>query len=208
MALINLKPAHAKALEEFARAVPEVMASNAAVDFDRSGSYFTVPFLGNKYRVYYPGGDVEYCAEKSTKAEEVKIDYKVVLLHYLTHCSPRTVENIRVSFKELPSGSIYVGPFTNRAIKPLVAIFGERNKKLVEAALLLGGWKEDIGDVAVTVPVLPKIPVTFVLWEGDDEFPPSGNVLFDASAPSHLHTEDYALLPGLALWEMKRIAKI
>ncbi len=208
MALINLIPAHKKAIKEFARAVPEDMAGNALVDFDQSGFFLTVPFLGSKYHVYYPGGEVKYCDGEGEKTEEVQIDYQIVLLHYLTHCSPRVVENTKVSFKELPSGSIYIGPFTSRAIKPLVAIFAGKTKKLVEAALKLGGWKEDIGDVAVTVPVLPKIPITFVLWEGDDEFPPSGNVLFDASAPSHLHTEDYALLPGLTLWEMKRIVQI
>ncbi len=208
MALINLKPAHDKALEEFALAVPEGMANNALVDFDRSGGVFTVPLLGNNYRVYYPGGEVEYCAGEGEWKEGVKIEYKIVLLHYLTYCSPRVVENTKVSFKELPSGSIYIGPFTNRAIKPLVAIFANETEKLVESAMRLGGWKENIGDVSVTVPVLPKIPITFVLWEGDDEFPPSGNVLFDVSAHSHLYTEDYALLPGLTLWEMKRIAQI
>lgn len=44
MALINLKPAHAKALEEFAQAAPEVMADNALVDFDRSGSFLLYLF--------------------------------------------------------------------------------------------------------------------------------------------------------------------
>ncbi|WP_347490938.1 DUF3786 domain-containing protein [Desulfoscipio sp. XC116] len=204
MALMNLKPAYAKAMKEFSRNTPEVMANNALVDFDQSGSFFVVPFLGGKYRVYYPGGNIECCAGDG----EVKIDYKVVLLHYLTHCSPRDVENAKVSFKELPSGSIYVGPFTNRAIKPLVSIFAGNIEKMLEAAERLGGWKDSIGDVSVTVPVLPKIPITFVIWEGDDEFPPTGNVLFDTSAPSHLDTEDYALLPGLALWEMKRVAQI
>lgn len=201
-AQINLQPAREKAGKEFALADPGAMESNARVVFNPDGAYFVVPFLGKNYRVYYPVGSAEWVEEQGT----VPLANEIVLLHYLANCSPRDVEGNNIAFQELPSGSIYIGPFTNRAIRPPVSIFGSNPGALVAAAQKLGGWKTDLGDVAVTVPVLPKIPVTFVLWEGDDEFPASGNVLFDASAPAHLHTEDYALLPGLAIGEMKRLA--
>lgn len=200
MALMNLKPAHQTALKEFYSIVPEAAAEKAQVEFDPKELSFKVPYLGKEYKVYHPEGQV-VCEG----AQEVQVTDQIVLLHYLSHCSNRAVEGTKVAFQELPSGSIYIGPFTNRSVRPLVSIFGDNQDKLVEAAKLLGGWQEDLGDIAVTVPVLPKIPITFVLWEGDDEFPPSGNVLFDASAASQLHTEDYALLPGLALWEMKKL---
>mgnify|MGYP000710626281 CR=1 FL=1 len=204
MAQINLQPAYEKAKKELAGISPEAASDNAQVAFDPVGFFFTVPFLGTKYHVYYPSGEVRCAGEK----KEVPLAYQIILLHYLTHCSPRAVEGRKIAFRELPGGSIYVGPFTKRSINPLVAIFGSKPGKLAEAAGKLGGWTEKMGDLAVTVPVLPKIPITFVLWEGDDEFPPSGNVLFDASAPSHLDTEDYALLPGLTIWEMKKLVQI
>ena len=89
-----------------------------------------------------------------------------------------------------------------------MSIFGGCPEKLVEAGEKLGGQRADAGDWAVTVHIFPKVPVTFVLWEGDDEFPPSGNILFDSSAALHLETEDYALLPGLAIFQMKKAAGI
>jgi len=200
-AQINLKPAREKAGQEFALVEPGAAASNARVLFDREGGYFTVPFLGREYRVYYPSGRAERVADGG----QAPLADEIVLLHYLTKCSPRSVEEVKIAFQELPSGSIYIGPFTNRAIRPLVSIFGPHPEALAEAAKKLGGWEVELGDVGVTVPVLPKIPITFVLWEGDEEFPPNGNILFDASAPAHLHTEDYALLPGMVIWEMKRL---
>lgn len=199
MAQINLEPAYAVAREEFARGNPEDMARNALIPFDPEKRVFTVSFLGEEYTVYHPGGEVEPAEGR----EGVSRAVQVLLLHYLVHCSPANVQGKMVSFKELPGGMIYVGPFTNRAIRPLVGIFGNSPSKLVEAGKKLGGEAVDLGDAAVTVPALPKIPITFVLWEGDEEFPPSGNVLFDSSAPSHLHTEDYALLPGLVLSALK-----
>lgn len=201
-AQINLKPAYEKAVRDFADLNPVTMADKAMVDYMEEESYFVVPFLGKEYQVSYPDGKIVLC----NGGDEVPLAFQVVLLHYLAKCSARMPEGSKVAFGELPSGSIYILPFNNRSIKPLVATFGANPQKIVEAGLNMGGWRENMGDAAVTVPVLPKIPITFVLWEGDDEFQPSGNILFDASAPSHLHTEDYALLPGLAIWEMKKLA--
>jgi len=199
VAQINLEPAHAVAKAEFAGKDPGEMARNSMAEYDSKEGRFSLGFLGDQYFIFFPEGKVEMENKDGSVPQAVQI----LLLHYLTHASPSEIEGKLVSFKELPSGMIYTGPFTNRAIRPLVGIFGHDPSKLLEAGKSIGGIPVNMGDVAVTVPVLPKIPVTFVLWEGDDEFPPTGNVLFDSSASSHLHTEDYALLPGLVISKMK-----
>lgn len=203
-AQINLTAAHLAAREQFAGKDPVLMSRNARVDYEEGTASFLVPFLGRKYRVYHPEGKVELLDGGGDVPQPVQI----VLLHYLSQAGPEMAEGRLISFKELPDGFIYREPFTNRAIRPLVAVFGQNPSKLIEAAEQLGGWKENLGDVSVTIPVFPKIPITFVIWEGDEEFPPSGNVLFDASAPCHLPTEDYALLPGLVIGEMKKRVKL
>ncbi|MFZ5651546.1 MAG: DUF3786 domain-containing protein [Bacillota bacterium] len=202
MAQINLNPAHDKALEEFAGLVPEEAARRAAVEYNTETGVFTVPFLGVKYLVTFPEGKIT-----TREGGEVSLAYKVCILHYLAHASDCSPTGRHITFKELPNGSIYVGPFNNRAIRPLVSIFGKRPDLLVKAAGKISGTEEDIGDCAVTINVFPKIPITFVIWEGDDEFPPSGNILFDSSAPLHLETEDCALLPGLAIFFLKKLAE-
>lgn len=203
MALINLNPAHDQAREEFAQRTPQIMAENAGVAYNPVAGLFYIRFLGRNYSVKFPEGLVT-----SDDGGEVPLEIKVCILHYLTHAGEAHVEGRYISFKELPSGSIYITPFTNRTIRPLIGIFGKNPQKLIEAGEKLGGKKVEVGDHAVEIPVFPKIPITFVLWEGDEEFPASGNVLFDASAQFHLETEDYALLPGLAIFTMKRMAGI
>lgn len=203
MSLINLNPAHDKAREEFAALVPEEAARKAAVEYNPDHGIFTVPFLNVRYRVSFPDGEIS--TEEGN--QEVSLTDRVCILHYLTHASDCLLTGRNITFKELPNGSIYVGPFNNRAVRPLVSIFGSQPEMLLKAAEKLGGNRvEGMGDWAVTVKVFPKVPITFVLWEGDDEFPPSGNILYDSSAPLHLETEDYALLPGLAIFRMKKLA--
>ncbi len=199
--MINLNPAYDKAKGELSRANPELMAKRAQVIYDSNKKAFIVPFLGREYSVTYPAGDVSLIG-----AGEVPLVIKVCILHYLTKASEAGLTGKYISFKELPDGAIYSGPFNNRAIRPLVSIFGLKPQLLVAAGVKLGGKEVDLGDYAVTINVFPKIPVTFVIWEGDDEFEPSGNILYDSSACFHLETEDYAILPGLILSELKKIA--
>jgi hypothetical protein len=136
--------------------------------------------------------------------EEVPLTIKILLLHYLAQGSEAIVNDKFVSFKELPGGTIYIQPFTNRAIRPLVSLFGEHPTGLSAAGSKLGGVTAKLGDVGITLYPLPRVPVTFVLWGGDDEFPPSGNILFDSSAPQFLPTEDFAVLASLLVAELKR----
>ena len=58
--------------------------------------------------------------------------------------------------------------------------------------------------MAVTIQVFPSVPVTFVLWRGDDEFSPSGSVLFDSTISQYLPTEDVAVLAGMLVGKLCR----
>jgi hypothetical protein len=198
-----LKPALEKGRRAISGGNPGQMAARARVAYDEAEKMFIVPFLGGEYRVGYPGGTVERAG-----ADRVPLEVQVLILHYLTGASGIPSNGRLISFKELPGGSIYTGPFAQRAVNPLVKIFGNVPDKLVEAAARLGGSKYNLGDVAVMVPFFPLIPLVYVLWLGDEEFPPSGNVLFDSTASSHLATEDYAVMAGMGVFELKKAAGI
>ncbi|WP_066635520.1 DUF3786 domain-containing protein [Desulfolucanica intricata] len=201
-ALINLVPAHDKAKEVFNKGVAEEMAFKAGVSYDAHSKKILVPFLGQNYLVSYPEGEVY----NSNSDKDIPIEVKILILHYLSGASGVPLANRLISFKELPDGFIYVVPFTNRAIRPLVGVFGNNPEKMIAAGEKLGGKKVNLGDVGITIPVFPRVPITFVLWLADDEFPANGNVLFDATAAKYLATEDYAYLPAIVIGEMKKLA--
>ena len=75
------------------------------------------------------------------------------------------------------------------------------------AAAALGGQPADYGDVAVTVSGFPRVPVTVVLWRGDEEFPPDGNMLFDGSVMDYLCTEDVNVLSESLAHRLVRLLK-
>ena len=44
------------------------------------------------------------------------------------------------------------------------------------------------GDAGVVIPVFPRIPLAFILWEGGEEFAPRSIVLYDSVAEAYLDT--------------------
>ncbi len=191
------------AQQEFAGYEPHNIAFRSGVEYLEEENEFIVPCLNETYRVHFPSGKV-YQHGKEDK--EIPLDIRILILHYLNSAEGVSLKGELISFKELPSGQVYINPFYNRAIRPLIKYFGEQPDKFIAAGLSMGGEKVDKGDAGVKLNLFTMVPITLILWLGDDEFPPAGNILFDASAPNYLPTEDYAVAGGMVVYEMKRIA--
>jgi len=50
-----------------------------------------------------------------------------------------------------------------------------------QVAAYLGGQALDMADAAFRLCPFPRVPLTYLIWEGDDEFSPKLSVLFDRS---------------------------
>ena len=199
--MVNYSAALEVALKRFRACSLEDVARCSGYPID--GNSLAIDFLGEQYKVEYPSGNFE---PVPISEGELPVFTQILILHYLSNLTQVIDSGTLISYKELPGGSIYIQPFTHRAIDPLIRIFGSNPDRLLEVATSLGGHSNGLGDVGVTVRVFPRIPVTLILWRADDEFPASGNILFDSSAPLILPTEDYAVLASIVVAAFKRIS--
>lgn len=119
---------------------------------------------------------------------------RLLLLHYLISSNGQEQSGKLVPFRGLPNARSYEEAFMKRAVNPISGIFSNDPSKFREAAENLGGVESGYGDLSYTIPVLPRIPLTYVLWLGEGALPAGANILFDISASKHLHTEDLAVL--------------
>lgn len=162
-----------------------------------------VKYLNQSYRITLPDIKISLTSSK----EEVPLKDKILILHYLTQAKGTQISNKLVTYKELPEGANYLPTFSKRAIKPLVDYFGKQPHLLVDIATKLGGQKADYGDVAVTINAFSRVPITFVLWQGNEEFPPNGNIIFDSSISDYLTTEDINVLCEAIAWRLVKLLK-
>lgn len=200
----NLDIAFKLALDNLRIKDPNIVSQNAYVFFDITNRWFRVPFLGSTYIVELISGKI-YMENSS---DEVSPADQLLILHYLGTANGSPLKNSFISFRELPDGMIYNEPFKRRSINPFAKAFGNNSKLFLSLAQKIGGEEIKIGDAGFSIYAFPRIPITYVLYFSDDEFPASANILFDASAPNYLPTEDYAVLCSLIVYKLCEMAKL
>jgi hypothetical protein len=55
--------------------------------------------------------------------------------------------------------------------------------------------------------VFPFVPVTYVIWQGDEEVADSGTILFDESITSYLPAEDIVLAASFGTYALMEYSK-
>ena len=181
----------------------QCLRSGARYQETGSQQTITLEYLNRTYQVTLP----DIAVSLTDSAEEVPLRDKVLILHYLTLAKGTPIADKLITFKELPEGMNYFPSFSQRVIKPLVDCFGDEPHLLIDAAAILGGYKADYGDAAVTINAFPYVPITLVLWRGDEEFPPSGSIIFDATISDYLSAEDISVSCQTISWKLVKSLK-
>jgi hypothetical protein len=163
-----------------------------------SKKVIVIEYLNQWYQITLP----DITISLTDSEEQVPIRDKVLILHYLTSAQGSPAAHKLITYRELPQGSNYSPTFSKRTIKPLLHHFGPEPQRLLAVAEKLGGHKADYGDVAVTINAFSKVPITLVLWQGDTEFAPEGNIIFDATISHYLSTEDITVLCETITWRL------
>jgi len=139
--------------------------------------------------------------------EEIPIKKKILILHYLNGCRKQDLTGELIAYQDIPSARFYLDAFNRRLKYPLINTFGDQPDQLpLVAKELFGATPSPVGDISVVIEALPKIPVTLVIWKGDEEFSPDGTILFDSSIRDMLSAEDISELTSMIIYPL--IAKV
>jgi hypothetical protein len=192
------------AREDWAKQDPRRAALLSGTDYQAGteGTRLQFRFIDKAVQVTWPAGLILGPDPK----QDLPLQEQVLILHYLLKAPGAPLTGQWITFREIPSGEFYYSAFVKRAKEPLVKTFGTRPQLLKELGAQRGGQPREEGDVCVCFQAFPRIPVCLILWAGDDEFPPDGNVLFDASIAHYLIAEDVAVLSGMVVYPLIGLA--
>ena len=159
-----------------------------------------IDYLNQPYHIMIP--ECRILLEDS--GTEAPLRDKILILHYFTGAKGTAATYKLIAYKQLPGGVSYFSAFSQRAIGPLVKNFGRSPELLGKAAAKLGGREADHGDISVTINAFDRVPIALVVWKGDEEVTPNGNILFDANVSDYLSTEDVTVLSETIVWKLVR----
>ncbi len=171
------------------------MAKKAGANYqeEKEGPRITIEFFSEPFHIQFPQKEFDSPGKKT-----VSLVTRVLLLHYLIRADGSPLTGKWAGYKDIPGGMLYAGVFARRVMEPLIKKFGNFPQQFKEAGNKLGGKSAEFGDASFTLYAFPFIPLQYVLWKGDEEFPPAAQLLFDTSIDHYLSLEDIVVLGQMA----------
>ena len=146
---------------------------------------YVITMLNKSYTIDLKERKIFSIQADSQRVEAGFLD-QLCILAFLIHSKDLLPTNRLLKAESLPGGEFFFrGPHRLPTDK-LEDVFGRNPEDLYQASLPLGAKKGDFGDASVELLVFPRVPLTFVIWAGDDEFNPRASILFDSTAPEQL----------------------
>ena len=177
----------------------DIIRRSGFESYDDGSISIRIPFLDRNYRVDFPQFGFN---DADNETVEVPIQEQVLILHYLLGVTPSPQSGDWVPYREMPGASLYHSVFVKRAADPLKKVFGRNISGFTNTSSMLNGRPVDFGDAAFEFLLFPRVPIQVILHEGDEEFPPEANILFDKSISRYLSPEDVAWLAGMLVYRL------
>jgi len=118
--------------------------------------------------------------------EELHPFFHLMVLVYLTEAKDIKPTHSWVSEKDLQGGSTFFRGPHSLQVGELEDLYGKDSDAFLRAGKKLGGHEILYGDKGFALEVFPRVPLAYILWRGDEEFPTRIGVLFDSTIQSHL----------------------
>lgn len=196
----NYLSAWNKAIKGYKIHQPIELAGCAGGFYDEGNKQITLNSLGQELWISHPEGKVTFA---NTNLAPI-FSWQLITINHLI----RMVEQSQkkdlsksdshqlISYKELIGGQVYYPAFQRETLLPLANLYAKASKeKILDAIKGLGGEElSGSGDIFVKLRAYPHFPIYLKVWAGDQEIPPSVNMLFASQASEYLHTEDVAVL--------------
>ncbi len=124
------------------------------------------------------------CRNETLWREADRALVELLALVYLLRVQPVSLAGEMIGVAQLRDARFFQGPHLLDTGK-LVRRYGDDAGGFSAAARRLGGRPLDMADAAFELRPFPRIPLYYLLWEGDEEFAPRMSVLFDRSIEKH-----------------------
>ena len=121
---------------------------------------------------------------------ELPFNVVMTIYHLFYYAKPEAKVSGRfVPFREVKRAAPFDAAFKRNVLDAAARTFDGHLAELHRACQALGGRPLKQGDAGYEILAFDCMPLQFVFWDGDDEFPAQANILFDADITDFLHEE-------------------
>lgn len=178
---------------------PEEAAVRCGVSFD--GKAFSVTLLGANYQIAWP--DYAISAEEADAFALKNIPCQTFLLRFLLEGRQAELFRGYKTFREMPWGEMYIGPYTGRCLTRAAFTFGTRAAKFAAACEKMGAKKIPHGDAGYEFELLDGYKMQIMVYEADEEFAPTSQILYSDNFADGFAAEDRVVAGDILISAIK-----
>ena len=184
--------------EELFKALdPQEAAARTGAKWD--GKEFYVNLLGREFAISHP----DYAIRALDEGKLPPLPTQTFLLRYLLESKTAAWSGEWKTFREMPWGEMYIKPYTGRVLTRAAFTFGTRVAAFRAAAEKMGAEAVKHGDAGFLFDLIGGYKMQILIWEGDDEFPPSAQILYSDNFAEGFAAEDRVVAGDILITTIK-----
>ena len=171
-------------------------AQRAGCEYLSDKENYIIKLLNAEYTVNLIDKKI-YSSNENSPVKPATFLEELCLLAYLINAKEIPPANKLVRAESLPGGQFFFRGIHKLPSEKLEKVFGTNPQALLQASEQFNAQKCEYGDVSVSLFILPRLPLTIVIWRGDEEFAARASILFDQTAGAQMPLD--ALLAAVNL---------
>jgi len=171
-------------------------AKRAKCEYLSDKQHYIIKLLNAEYTVHLIDKKI-YSNNEDSPAKPAAFLEELCILAYLINAKEIPPANKLVRAESLPGGQFFFRGIHKLPSEKLEKAFGTNLQALLESSEQFNAQKCEYGDVSISLFILPRLPLTIVIWRGDEEFEARASILFDQTAGAQMPLD--ALLAAVNL---------
>jgi len=163
------------------------------------GKEFYVNLLGREFAISHP----EFAIRALDEGKLPPMPVQTFLLRYLLESRDVLWLGNWKTFREMPWGEMYTKPYSGRVLSRAAFTFGFKLAAFRAACEKLDAVPVSLSDAGYEFTVLGGYKMQILLWEGDEEFPPSAQILYSDNFAEGFTAEDRVIVGDILISTVK-----
>ena len=172
--------------EKLSRLHPTDVCNRSEAIYNPSRAGFVLPVYNERYLILPNTREILRLEPNDRPVQEnLSHFFHLMLFAYLIEAKEIKPSHTWVSEKDLKGGATFFRGPHSLDVSTMEQLYGRDPEAFLRSGRKLGGTEILYGDRGFALEVFPKVPLAYVLWKGDEEFPARIGVLFDSTIQDH-----------------------
>jgi len=182
-------PGEDKAWELLTTLQPDDVCKAAAVSCKADSGVYVIKSFGMDFAVLMREQRITSDTPESDVLLKTLDFFRHSILWYLVNSKNINCTGRLVKPQNIKGGDIFTRGSHVLPLDQLAARYGKDKEGFIRKGINLGGELEKLGDAAIRLYPLPRVPVVLSLWLEDEEFPARADLFFDSTCDLLIPTD-------------------